>query len=148
MRRTRFLRRFLRRESGAAVVEFGLVVPILFLLVWGIISFSRAYQRLNTLDAGLREGARLGSTFPATTCTCPLYGTTQAVDAVKATVYNFSGAFGYPVDTSYVSVDMSSGYYIRVYVTNMPLFTGINFLGILSSMTVSRDATFRWESAP
>src|SRR6185503_5942368 len=38
-------KRFLRKTKGAAIVEFALVVPILFLLVWGIISFTRAYQR-------------------------------------------------------------------------------------------------------
>jgi hypothetical protein len=70
------------------------------------------------------------------------------VDAVKAAVRNFSGAFGYPIDTSQVSVDMSDGLSVRVYVTNMPLFTGLNFLGILNSMTVSREADFRWEGAP
>lgn len=133
------VRGFLRQERGAAIVEFALVVPILFLLVWGIISFSRAYQRLNALTSSLREGARVGSTLAN-----PTAGTTQ----IKTAVRSFSVAFGYPVDTSRVTVDASSGYDVRVYVTNYPLFSGLNFVGGLSSITVSREAVFRWERAP
>lgn len=135
----RLARRFLRQERGAAIVEFALVVPVLFLLVWGIISFSRAYQRLNALTSSLREGARVGSTLAT-----PASGTTQ----IKTAIHNFSVAFGYPVDTSQVTVDASSGFDVRVYVTNYPLFSGLNFVGGLSSITVSREAVFRWERAP
>ncbi len=37
------LRRRMRSERGAAVVEFALVVPILIALVFGIAEFGRAY---------------------------------------------------------------------------------------------------------
>ncbi len=49
------MRRF-RSESGAAAVEFALVVPILLLLVLGIIEFGRAYNIQNSLSAAAREG--------------------------------------------------------------------------------------------
>jgi hypothetical protein len=36
-----------------------------------------------------------------------------------------------------------------VKVSDFPLFTGLNFLGsTLSSITVNREAVFRWERAP
>ncbi len=47
-----------RRERGAAVVEFALVVPVLLILVLGIVEFGRAYQVQTTLSAAAREGAR------------------------------------------------------------------------------------------
>ena len=61
--RTRFrLRRRLagahRDELGAAVVEFALVVPVLFLIVFAVIDFGRALWTLNVLSSGVREGAR------------------------------------------------------------------------------------------
>ena len=85
--------KFVRRTRGAAIIEFALVVPILFLLVWGIISFSRAYQRLNALTASLREGARVASTLDS------LVSLGSRRTQVRTAVRSFSGALGYPVDT-------------------------------------------------
>lgn len=48
----------LRRDSGAAAVEFALVVPLLLLLVFGIVEFGRAYNAQVTLQHAVREGAR------------------------------------------------------------------------------------------
>jgi len=52
---------FLRRtssERGAAAVEFALIVPILVLLVFGIVEFSRVYNVQLSLSNAAREGAR------------------------------------------------------------------------------------------
>ena len=137
----RFITGVLRDTRAAAIVEFALVVPILFMLVWGIISFSRAYQRLNALSASLREGARVASTLDSIV-TLPNRSTT-----VKTHIRTFSSAFGYPVDTSQVTVDASSGVDVRVRVVNYPIFAGISFIGGLSSITVTREAIFRCERA-
>jgi len=131
--------RFFRRERAAAIVEFALVVPILFLLVWGILSFSRAYQRLNALSASLREGARVASTLDSIV-TIPGRAT-----SVRLTILGFSTAYGYPVDTAQVTIDASSGVDVRVGVANYPLFAGLNFVGGLSSIAVTREAVFRCE---
>jgi Flp pilus assembly protein TadG len=130
---------FRRDTRGAAIVEFALVVPILFLMVWGIISFTRAYQRLNALTSSLREGARTASTLSS------LVSSAAQRTLVKTTISNFSSAYGYTVDTSLVTVDASSTVDVRVSVTNYPLFSGINFLGGLSGITVNRVAIFRCE---
>lgn len=45
-------------ERGAAAVEFALVVPILLLLVFGIIDFSRAYNAQVTLNEAAAQGVR------------------------------------------------------------------------------------------
>src|SRR6188474_2435216 len=132
-------RRFLRRTKGAAIIEFALVVPILFLLVWGIISFSRAYQRLNALSSALREGARVASTLDS------LVSLGSRRTQVRTAVRSFSGALGYPVDTSLVTVNAAGGVQVSVNVVNYPIFSGLNFVGGLSGITVSRDAIFRCE---
>jgi Flp pilus assembly protein TadG len=131
--------RFLKRTRAAAIVEFALVVPILFLLVWGIISFSRAYQRLNALTSSLREGARVASTLDS------IVTFASRRTTVKTSIRTFSTAFGYAVDTSLVTVDASSGTDVRVRVVNYPIFSGLSFVGGLSSITVSREAVFRCE---
>jgi Flp pilus assembly protein TadG len=132
-------RRFLRRTRGAAIVEFALVVPILFLLVWGIISFSRAYQRLNALTSSLREGARVASTLDS------LVSNGAKRTQVRSHMHTFSTAFGYSIDTTLVTIDASSGVDVRVQVVNYPIFSGLSFLGGLSSITVTREAVFRCE---
>lgn len=136
----RRLVRFLRRERGAAIIEFALVVPILFLLVWGIMSFSRAYQRMNALTASLREGARVASTLDS----IQTYPAARGL-LVKSAMHNFSTAFGFTVDTSQVVIDASSMVDVRVRVVNYPLFAGLNFVGGLNSITITREAIFRCE---
>ena len=54
----RDLTKRLRRERGAAAVEFALVMPILLTLALGIVEFGRAYNVQTTLAAAAREGAR------------------------------------------------------------------------------------------
>jgi Flp pilus assembly protein TadG len=133
-------RKFLKGTKGAAIIEFALVVPILFLLVWGIISFSRAYQRLNALTSSLREGARVASTLDSLTSLASRRTT------VRTQMRTFSTAFGFPVDTALVTITASSvSGEVRVSVVNYPIFAGISFVGGLSSITVSREAVFRCE---
>jgi Flp pilus assembly protein TadG len=55
------MRSLRRGETGAAVVEFALVVPVLFLIVFAVIDFGRALWIQNVLISGVREGARAGA---------------------------------------------------------------------------------------
>ncbi len=52
------LKKKLRDERGVTAVEFGLIVPILLILVLGIIEFGHAFQVQGTLSSAAREGAR------------------------------------------------------------------------------------------
>ena len=52
----------MRRKSndrGAAAVEFALIVPVLLLLVFGIIEFSRLYNEQISLTNAARSAARV-----------------------------------------------------------------------------------------
>lgn len=51
------MRRF-RSERGAVAVEFALVVPVLFLMIFGIIEFGIIYNSQLQITAAVREGAR------------------------------------------------------------------------------------------
>jgi len=54
-----------RLDSGAAAVEFALVLPVLLLVLFGIIDFGRAYNMQIALTQASREGVRglaLGTT--------------------------------------------------------------------------------------
>lgn len=50
--------RRLRGERGAVAVEFALVVPLLLVLLFSIVSVSRAFQVQATLSGAAREAAR------------------------------------------------------------------------------------------
>lgn len=49
----------LRRDHGTALVEAALIVPLLLLLVFGIIDFSRAFNAKQTLTHASREAVRV-----------------------------------------------------------------------------------------
>lgn len=47
-----------RRRRGAATVEFAVIAPVLFLLVLGLIEFSRAFMVIHLLTDAARQGCR------------------------------------------------------------------------------------------
>jgi hypothetical protein len=51
-------------QQGQALVEFSMVIGILFLIVFGIIDFSRLFFAFGTMSQGVREAARYGIVHP------------------------------------------------------------------------------------
>ena len=49
-----------RNRQGAAAVEFAIVAPVFFLMVFGMIEFGRAIMVQQVLTNAAREGARVG----------------------------------------------------------------------------------------
>jgi Flp pilus assembly protein TadG len=52
------IRAKLRREEGAAAVEFALIVGLLAILVFGLLEYGLAFWQVQNLRAAAREGAR------------------------------------------------------------------------------------------
>ena len=83
-----------RSSRGAAAVEFALVMPILFLIMFGIIQYGLWFNDSLNTRQGVREGARLGvvQSFSETGCSgsdmqklaCK---TTKRIDALSGTAY-------------------------------------------------------------
>jgi Flp pilus assembly protein TadG len=53
--------RIWRDEQGAAAVEFGLILPVVLLILFGTIEFGRAWNVRQTLTDAAREGARVAA---------------------------------------------------------------------------------------
>ena len=58
------LRSLLRNDSGAAVLEFALAIPVLVLFIWGIFQVGIAFQASAGMQNALGEGARLATLYP------------------------------------------------------------------------------------
>jgi Flp pilus assembly protein TadG len=54
-------------ESGNALVEFVIVLPIVVALVLGVMSFGTTHEQKLSLTNAAREGARYGATLPSST---------------------------------------------------------------------------------
>jgi Flp pilus assembly protein TadG len=67
-------------ERGAALVEFAVVFPLLFMLVAGMIDFGMVFSDLNAMRQGVREGARQAVVAEfGTNSTCPITGAPGSV---------------------------------------------------------------------
>jgi len=58
------LRRRVRAESGAELVEVALTLPLLLLVVLGIIEFGFLFQEYEVVTNAAREGARIAALVP------------------------------------------------------------------------------------
>jgi Flp pilus assembly protein TadG len=88
--RPRAFSRALRRDQrGTAVVEFALVAPILFLLVFGILDFGRALNYYNQLTQLAGQGARAAAVNQNPDGTGPASGT--SIQTQLATTYATGG---------------------------------------------------------
>jgi TadE-like protein len=79
------VRRRVRSERGAELIEFALVFPVLLLLVLGMVEFGFLFQRYEVLTNAAREGARIA--------VLPGY----SFDDVKARVCNYVEGGGVPI---------------------------------------------------
>ncbi len=132
------MRRWLRDEEGAVVLEFALITPILVLLICAIIDFSRAQYTLNQLVGAVREGARYASVLPVP-------GSAASIGQIKGVVKNYYSS----IDTATVQVYDSSlvNGRITVRVQNHPFAFITPLVNVVASDTLymTRAATFRWE---
>jgi Flp pilus assembly protein TadG len=55
------IRAKLRREEGAAAVEFALIIGLLAILVFGLLEYGLAFWQVQNLRAAAREGARVAA---------------------------------------------------------------------------------------
>ncbi len=127
-------------ERGSAAVEFALVAPLLLLMAFGIIDFSRAYYTLNNLSTAVAEGASYAARLDD-----PL----ARQDEVRAVVQSFVKPFGDdPVADWQIQVGFD-GQRVSVVINQFP-FTFLTplpaWLG-LPELRFTRRAEVLWERA-
>jgi len=130
------VRHILNNNRGQAIVEFVLIIPLVFLLIFGLLETGRFVHAAYVVEHGSREGARMGA-----------IGGSDS-DIQLAVVQSVSG-----LDQSLISVQMTpvgsmrrSGDRLEVLVTYK--FTPITpFVGMVfsSEMNVSGRTSMRVE---
>lgn len=134
----------LEGDRGAAIVEFGIVAPLLLVMLFGVVEFGLLFGKKLDVSQGAREGARLAAVnYQATTGSS---GSTQATEIVNATCARMEVATG-----STVTIDTSAGTAVGDLVTlriESPAepVTGV-FDPWLSSRTLTSIVDVRLEQA-
>jgi Flp pilus assembly protein TadG len=139
-------RRFVRSERGAALVEFGLIVPFFLLLFLAMLDFGFALYTGHAVAASVREGARLAAVLSdvAENDVRVRNVTTNAFNRMRATSALMQPAtvvVRAPTAANEYTIRVSTSY---VYQAITPL---AGFVG-LTNMTLGRSANFYWEHAP
>jgi hypothetical protein len=76
-----------RRERGAALVEAAIIIPIFFLLIFGMIEFGVGFNDYVAVRNGARQGARLGVVNDLTRApSCKIAGSTVTPPMNPATL--------------------------------------------------------------
>jgi Flp pilus assembly protein TadG len=71
-----------RGDSGVAVVEFALTVPIFMMMVMMMITGGLALYHKTVMTNASREAARYGATLPQTQCPCNGLSWTETIQSV------------------------------------------------------------------
>jgi len=79
-------RRGIRRDDGAAAVEFALIAPVLFMLIFGIIQFGLAWSQKEIFVQAAREGAR----FAAVACEKSTCDAGEVADRVEEAAVGYA----------------------------------------------------------
>lgn len=141
----------LKSQRGGAAVEFGLVLPLLALILFGIIEFALLFYNKQVITNASREGARYGivmadpsmtagqiSTVVSNYCNNYLIGFPKATPAITSTVCPDPprGMFG----TNEVTVTVSYNYNFLAFPNLLALLGSESMSGpmILTASTVMK----------
>jgi len=102
------IRKFGRSNAGSTAVEFAFAAPILFLLMFGIVEFGRAWWTKSSLQLAIERAARFAVVCAAgapcaSEAAIEAYAATQMTAAVASSTFKFtpSGAGEWCVSYSY-----------------------------------------------
>ena len=158
----RFARRFLRAESGAEMIEFGLTLPLLLLLVSGMVEFGFLLQQYEVVTNAAREGARIAAlpTYSATptsrvnnaTARVNQYLTNAGLNQSLASVTVGVGGTGAPVSNVLAAPATGCVWSVPVTVTYphpLPFLSAVMsyFRVTMGTITVRATSQMRTEAA-
>lgn len=126
------LRRVRRNSDGTAAIEFGLILPLLLVVLVGILDYGQIHFTRLTMTNAAREGARVGVTMPET----------DAQSAAIAATQSYLAQAGVTAVVT-ATVPSQANPTVTVTVTIDPYTPLIGLIPTPSRLTVS--ASMRWE---
>lgn len=143
----RVIRRFRKSETGQALVEFTMILPVFLLLLFAMVDFGRGFYTWLLVTNAAREGARVAAVQSdnATINTriydsfCDSYPSSCGLDPAKLTITktNVLGPRG-----SAVEIDLS---YAFEYVTPIGNIIALVSGGSLTTPTITAHTSMRLE---
>jgi Flp pilus assembly protein TadG len=143
----RLLRRFRKTDTGQALVEFAMILPLFVLLFMSMVEFGRAFHTWLLITNGAREGARVAAVQSDLATVqnriynsfCANYPSQCNIDPSKVTIStsNVQGARG-----SMVTIDVA---YDFQWVTPIGSIVNIVSGGNLPNLTIRSHASMRLE---
>jgi Flp pilus assembly protein TadG len=120
-----------RRDRGAQLVEFALLLPLLLLLILGMVEFGFLFGEFNETRHGVHEGARLAAVNDASLLT----NTCNAMDLANQVDVEFfdspSGSAG-EIGTVTITATLDS-------------LSGLAFIEVFLPSTITESADFKLE---
>lgn len=135
-----------RGERGASALEFGLVLPLLMLVIFGIIQYGYQFWSLETAGAAAREAARrlvVGTDWGCTQARAVDSASGPAVGTTPPTVSRQYHTEGGAAEAAPVV-----GHLVTVTVTFQSLDIGLPFLPLPNNGVVKDTAVGRIEDVP
>jgi Flp pilus assembly pilin Flp len=86
--RVRKMQRIMKNEKGATIVEFAIIAPLLFVLIFGIIEFSLLFYNKAIITNATREAARNATLFKVSNPTL-----TDIDNQMTSTVNNYCSTY-------------------------------------------------------
>jgi Flp pilus assembly protein TadG len=135
-----------RAEGGATALEFGLVAPLMLLMIFGLIQYGYLFWALTTASADAREAARklaVGQDWG--TCVEPRmkdHAAQPAISPVVAT-YRWTDATG-----ATLARPVQRGDYVEATVSFDTLDLSLPFIPVPGGGRVSESATRQVENVP
>jgi len=126
-------------ESGAALVEFTILVPVFFVILFGMIEFGSVFFVQNAMVSAARETAR----------TVAVQGITAAA-SIKPNVCPWLATSNRTFNVNYVDKCTGVGTgpqdVTATVTTDAAVASIINYLGLFSGTTISAQVTMRKET--
>ena len=133
----------LRNTDGVSAVEFGLVLPLLLVLVLGIIDYGYVFFVDLTLTNAAREGARVGVTRDGTVVSGQSNIVTAAETATQA--YLDSAGISATIEVDPPTTGDPTDDDVKVTVTIEDFVPLVGFVPLPPSLSIS--SSMRWELA-
>ncbi len=139
-------RRGHRGERGSAALEFGIVAPVILLMIFGIIQYGYLFWSLQTASATAREAARQLIVGTDQDCATAQAVAQARMPAVGATAPQVQVAYADPAGQD--SADPVVGGLVTVTVSFQSLDLHLPFLPVPDGGLVTQDARARVENVP